>query len=349
MVNIRFAFFASLRFTDTVLGRKNNMDNDNSPSAPDFTPLDSVFEDMPPDHRSGIIAVVGRPNVGKSTLVNRILGQKIAAVSPKPQTTRKRQLGILTDEKAQLLFLDTPGLHLPRHKVGEYMVKTAERALSDADVILLLQDVSEAPERADAHIAETVARLRGETPVLLALNKADLLSEAEREAQIAAHTALLPHERQFLISALSGEGVDALLADIVARLPLGPRYYPAEQVSEVNMRFIAAEVIREKVMLHTEQEIPHAVAVEIDSYREESDDHTHISATLYVERDSQKGIVIGKGGEMLKRIGSEARAELGEMLRTTVRLELWVKVLKNWRSDARMLARFGYSLGREEE
>jgi GTPase len=310
--------------------------------------LDSVFSDAPPDHRSGIIAVVGRPNVGKSTLINHILGQKIAAVSPKPQTTRKRQLGILTDEKAQLLFLDTPGLHLPRHKVGEYMVKIAEGAFADADVILLLQDVSEPPERADEHIAETVARLRGTTPVLLALNKADLLTDADREARIAAHTALVPHDRLFLISALSGAGVDQVLADIVARLPLGPRYYPSDQVSEVNMRYIAAEIIREKVMLHTEQEIPHAVAVEIDSYREESDDKTSISATLYVERDSQKGIVIGKGGEMLKRIGSEARAELGEMLGTTVRLELWVKVLKNWRSNPRMLARFGYSFGKEE-
>jgi GTPase len=321
---------------------------DNPTTEPDYSQLDSVFADVPPDHRSGIIAIVGRPNVGKSTLINRLLGQKIAAVSPKPQTTRKRQLGILTDERAQVLFLDTPGLHLPRHKVGEYMVKIAERAITDADVILLLQDLSQPPERADEHIAETVARLRGETPVLLALNKADLLTDADRDARIAAHTALLPHDHLFLISALSGDGVDALLADIVARLPLGPRYYPAEQVSEVNMRFIAAEVIREKVMLHTEQEIPHAIAVEIDSYREESDDHTHISATLYVERDSQKGIVIGKGGDMLKRIGSEARAELGEMLGTTVRLELWVKVLKNWRSDPRMLARFGYSLGKEE-
>ena len=316
---------------------------------PTYEQLDSIFEDVPPHHRSGIIAVVGRPNVGKSTLVNRILGQKIAAVSPKPQTTRKQQLGILTEEGAQLLFIDTPGLHLPRHKVGEYMVKIAEKAFGDADVILLLQDVSEAPERADEHIAETVARLRGTTPVILALNKADLLTDANRDAQIAAHTALMPHDKLFMISALSGDGVDALLAEIVARMPLGPRYYPADQVSEVNMRFIAAEVIREKVMLHTEQEIPHAVAVEIDSYREESDDKTHISATLYVERDSQKGIVIGKGGEMLKKIGSEARAELTEMLGTTVRLELWVKVLKNWRSDPRMLARFGYSLGKDTD
>lgn len=305
--------------------------------------LDTIFEDeLPEDHRSGVIAVVGRPNVGKSTLINRILGQKIAAVSPKPQTTRRRQLGIYTTDKAQVLFVDTPGLHAPQHKLGEYMVKNAEAAFRDADLILLLLDVSHPPEAGDRHLAETVARLRGDTPVILALNKVDQLSEKHRENNINEHTALIPHEKQYLISALNGAGVDEMMNELIERLPLGPRYFPVDQLSEVNMRFIAAEIVREKVMLHTEQEVPHSVAVVVDSYRERSDKLHYISATIYVERESQKGIIIGKGGEMIKTIGSEARADLQEMLGSEVFLELHVKVLKNWRSDERLMQRLGY-------
>lgn len=305
--------------------------------------LDTVFEDnLPEDHRSGVIAVVGRPNVGKSTLINRILGQKIAAVSPKPQTTRRRQLGIYTTDEAQVLFVDTPGLHAPQHRLGEYMVKNAEAAFRDADLILLLLDVAHPPEAGDRHLAETVSRLRGDTPVLLALNKVDQLSDRHRDANIEAHKALIPHEKAFLISALEGFGVEEMMRDIVGRLPRGPRYFPVDQLSEVNMRFIAAEIIREKVMLHTEQEVPHSVAVLVDSYRERSGTLTYISATIYVERESQKGIIIGKGGEMIKTIGSEARAELREMLDTDVYLELHVKVLKNWRSDEKLMQRLGY-------
>jgi GTP-binding protein Era len=308
-----------------------------------MTDLDTVFEDnLPEDHRSGVIAVVGRPNVGKSTLINRIIGQKIAAVSPKPQTTRRRQLGIYTTGKAQILFVDTPGLHAPQHKLGEYMVKNAEAAFRDADLILLLLDVSHEPEAGDRHIAETVARLRGETPVVLALNKVDQLPDKHRDANIAAHKKLIPHEKIFLISALEGTGVDDLMRHIIERLPRGPRYFPVDQLSEVNMRFIAAEIVREKVMLHTEQEVPHSVAVVVDSYRERNDKLSYISATIYVERESQKGIIIGKGGDMIKTIGSEARADLKEMLGADVYLELHVKVLKNWRSDEKLMQRLGF-------
>ncbi|MCA9903851.1 MAG: GTPase Era [Anaerolineae bacterium] len=310
--------------------------------------LDSVFENTPSDHRSGMVAVVGRPNVGKSTLINRILGQKVAAVSPKPQTTRKRQLGIYTGDHVQILFIDTPGLHLPRHKLGEYMVKHAESAFKDADVILLLHDISQPPDRGDQHIVETLTRLRGATPVLLALNKADVLDADKKDRYVAAHIETVKPEQAFLISALTGEGVDLLLQELIARLPFGPRYYPAEQVSEVNMRFIAAETIREKVMLHTEEEIPHATAVEIDSYRE-LPDQTIISGILYVERDSQKGILIGKGGSMIKRIGSEARQDLEAMTNTQVYLDLRVKVLQNWRKDARLMQRLGYNVAADEK
>jgi GTP-binding protein Era len=309
-------------------------------------PLDP---ETPPGFRSGVVAVVGRPNVGKSTLINRILGQKVAAVSPKPQTTRRRQLGIYTTDLAQILFVDTPGLHAPQHKLGEFMVKAAESAFFDVDVILIVLDLSEPPETGDKHLADTVARLRGETPVVLAMNKIDAMPDVHvRSARVAEHSALIPHDAAFQVSATEGTDVEELLADLVSRLPEGPLYYPEDQLSEVNMRVIAAEVIREKVMIHTEQEVPHSCAVEIDSYRERSDSLTYVGATIYVERDSQKGIVIGKGGDRIKKIGSDARAELGEMLGTTVYLELQVKVLKNWRSDERQMARFGYKPSKED-
>ncbi|MDL1899196.1 GTPase Era [Anaerolineae bacterium CFX9] len=311
--------------------------------------LDSVFDDnLPPDHRSGVVSIVGRPNVGKSTLINRLLGQKIAIVSPKPQTTRRRQLGIYTDERSQILFIDTPGLHNPQHKLGEYMVRNAEAAFHDADLILIMLDVSEKPELADQHLADTVNRLRKETPVVLVLNKVDLLKEETRDSLIAAHTALIPNQRAFLISAQDGTGIDALLDYIREQMPLGPRYYPVDQLSEVNMRYVAAEIVREKVMLNTEHEIPHSVAVEVTSYRERSDDLTYISAVIYVERESQKGIIIGKGGEMIKKIGSQAREELSAMLNTKVYLELHAKVLKNWRSDEALMSRLGYRLPRDD-
>jgi GTP-binding protein Era len=313
--------------------------------------LDSVFEDdeLPEDHRSGVVAVVGRPNVGKSTLINRILGQKIAIVSPKPQTTRQTQLGIYTTGQGQILFVDTPGLHAPRHKLGEYMVNAAESALRETDVILLLFDGSTPPDTGDQHLAETAARLHGDTPIFLVLNKADLLNPARQLPIVGAYTELVPHEKNFLISALTGGGVDDLMSDVMAQMPQGPRLYPADQVSEVNLRFIATEVIREKVMLHTEQEIPHSVAIEIIEYKERSEDMTFISANIFVERNSQKGIVIGKNGAMIKQIGVEARTELAEILDTGVYLDLHVKVLPNWRSDPKLLERFGYRSSRKED
>lgn len=307
--------------------------------------LDQLLdEQLPADHRSGVVAVAGRPNVGKSTLINRILGQKIAIVSPKPQTTRRQQLGIYTTDHAQILFADTPGLHKPQHKLGEYMVAVAQEALRDADVILWVLDVSVEPTDADRHIAEMLRQPDTETPLVLALNKADLLNESQRAAHQAAYAALIPHERALLISAVTGDGLDALLADLSARLPLGPRYYPVDQVSEVNMRFIAAETIREKIILNTDQEIPYSVAVEITDYKERSENMTYINAVIYVERDSQKGIIIGRNGAMIKRLGSEARAELASMLGTQVYLDLHVKVLKNWRADEDLMRRLGYRM-----
>jgi GTPase len=315
-----------------------------------MTDLEDIFQDdWPEDHRSGVVAVVGRPNVGKSTLINRILGQKIAIVTDKPQTTRKQQLGIYTEERGQILFVDTPGLHRPHHKLGEFMVDTAEQALKDADLILWLLDVSAPPEEGDRHIAETIKRLRGNTPVVLALNKSDKLSGGTNLADAAAeYRALVDHIEAFHVSALDGRNITELIDFLLSTLPLGPRYYPADQVSEVNMRFVAAEVIREKIILNTEQEIPHSVAVEIDQFKEREEGTSYINAIIYVERDSQKGIIIGKGGDMIKRIGTEARLELEGILETPVFVDLHVKVLKNWRSDFALMRRLGYRLPKKE-
>lgn len=328
-----------------------NDDNTTSPHNAenrDRSHLDTVFDDtLPADHRSGLVAVVGRPNVGKSTLINRILGVKIAIVSPKPQTTRRRQMGIYTVPQAQILFVDTPGLHEPQHRLGEYMVKNAESAFRDADTILVLLDLSSRPEKGDQYLAQTVERLRRDTPLMLVLNKADAISDPERRAaHVEMHTALLPHDQQFIVSARTGEGVDELIAALIARMPEGPRYYPAEDLSDLNMRFIASEIVREKIMLNTQQEVPHAIAVEVDSYTE-ADNGITISAIIYVERDTQKGIVIGKGGDMIKRIGIAAREELETLLDNRVHLETRVKVLANWRSDDKLMKRLGYRLNED--
>lgn len=306
--------------------------------------LDTVFnDDVPENHRSGVIAVVGRPNAGKSTLINAILGQKIAIVSPKPQTTRRQQLGIYTQPDAQVLFVDTPGLHKPQHKLGEYMVEIAERALKDADVILWLVDASAPLHPGDKYIAESVGAAR--TPAIMALNKVDLIP---KDTDLSEYIGLIENIEVHRISALRGSGVAELTRLLVERMPYGPRYYPADQVSEVNMRFIAAEMIREKIMLHTEKEVPHAVAVEVEEYKEREDGVQYISATIYVERDSQKGIIIGKQGAMIKQVGSEARLELEKMLETRVFVELHVRVLKNWRSNEALMQRLGYRISKED-
>ena len=307
--------------------------------------LDDIFaDDWGEDHRSGVVAVVGRPNVGKSTLLNAILGQKIAIATPKPQTTRRQQLGILTLSNAQILFVDTPGIHRPHNKLGEYMVAAAESALRDADVILWIVDASEPPNASDQLISEKIAQIR-QTPVLLVLNKVDLLKGV---VDFSAHLALAPEAKPLHVSALKQTNIDKLIDELVALLPLGPRYYPVDQLSDVNMRFIAAEIIREKVINNTSQEVPYSVAVEIDSFKEEPD-RSIISAIIYVEKESQRGILIGKGGSMIKKIGTEARLELIEQLGTPVHLDLHVKVLPNWRNDEALMRRMGYRISSDDD
>ncbi len=307
---------------------------------------DLPLEELPADHRSGFVAVIGRPNVGKSTLINRLLGQKIAIVSPRPQTTRVRQLGILTEEHAQVVFVDTPGLHKPRHSLGEFMVQVAQQALQDADLILYVVESTLPPGTGDQLIASQIAEVAPDVPVLLAINKIDITPPDELVRNSDAYVALVKPADWIAVSAMRGLGIDDLHQRLIAHLPLGPRYYPTDQVTETYVRNIAGEMIREKVLLNTRDEIPHAVAVEIHEFKERNEGLTYVHASIYVERDSQKSIIIGKKGQMLKKIGAAARYEIEQMLDTKVYLDLQVKVLPNWREDQAILERLGYRISR---
>jgi len=304
-------------------------------------------DDLPSDHRSGFVAVIGKPNVGKSTLINAWLGEKIAIVSPKPQTTRNRLRGILTRPDVQIIFVDTPGIHQPHHKLGEFMVETATRSIPDADVVLFLVDVAEMPTAEDEQIARLIEE-QGQAPVVLVLNKADLLPPDKVQPHCDAYFELVKHDEWMMISATRGDNRDKLLDMVVARLPQGPRYYPPDQLTDQTMRFIAAELIREQVLRFVRQEVPHAVAVVVEEWKQRREDLTYIGATVYVEKDSQKGIIIGQGGSMLKRIGRAAREEIERLVGNRVYLDLWVKVREKWRKDEDELRRLGYSLPREK-
>jgi GTP-binding protein Era len=305
--------------------------------------------DTTPAYKSGYVAVVGRPNVGKSTLVNAFLKQKIAAVSPRPQTTRRRQLGILTSDAAQVIFVDTPGLHQPVHKLGEYMNQVAVDALADADVILWMVEANAKPTQEDQAVAVRFAEMRSRGPLnlLLALNKIDLVPEETRAARREAYLALLPGVPAIEVSATSGFQVDLLLRELIQRLPNGPAYFDADQVTDLYERDIAADLIREASLRHLREEVPHAIGVRIDEYKERGEDTAYIAATLLVERETHKSIVIGKGGDMLKKIGVTARKEIEGMCGRTVFLDLHVKVHENWRDNPYLLRSLGYSVPKE--
>jgi GTP-binding protein Era len=299
--------------------------------------------DVPPDHRSGFAAVVGRPNVGKSTLVNAFLGQAVAAVSPRPQTTHRRQMGILTLPSAQVVFVDTPGIHQPIHRLGEQMNESALEVLRDSDVILVIFDLSHPPTADDARVAEAVRALDQRIPILTALNKVDLVPPdvfQERFVEFAA----LSDDDPLPVSAVRGDNRQVLLDRLLSLLPPGPRFFPEGEVTDTYEREIAADLIRAAAMQLLRDEVPYSIAVRIDDYQERNDQGAYISATLFVERESQKGIVIGKGGSMLREIGSLARREIEAMSGRHVYLQTRVKTLVGWRDDPKLLKRLGYSL-----
>lgn len=297
---------------------------------------------------AGYVAVVGRPNVGKSTLINTLLDQKIAAVSAKPQTTRRRQLGILTTETSQIIFVDTPGLHVPQHKLGDFMNQEAAESLHDADLVLWLVDVSAPLNAEDKLIADRLNAIRKRPPVLMTLSKCDLVSEDVLLERKRACLDLFPANDMVAISSLTKEGLEELKGKILANLPLGEKFYDADTVTDYFERDIAGELIREAVLEYVRDEVPHCIAVQVDQYEERGDEGAYIVATILVERDSQKGIVIGQHADMIKKIGMRARQEIESMSGRKVYLDLNVKVNKNWRNSADALILLGFSRGKEK-
>lgn len=291
------------------------------------------------EYKSGFVAVIGRPNVGKSTLINKAIGQKVAITSDKPQTTRSRIQCILTQDDAQIIFLDTPGIHKPKFKLGEYMLKAAEGTLKEVDAIFFVIDATEKFGGGEKYILE---RLNATTkPVILVVNKIDLIERDKLLPIIAEYSARRNFAAVVPISAADGTNLDALLAEAKKFLPTGMQYYPADMVTDQPERLIVAEMIREKILHATQDEVPHAIAVDVDEFTERSGGAIFIRATIYVERDSQKGILIGKGGAMLKNIGAAARPEIEMLLGTKVFLDLWVKVKRDWRNSVGALQSFG--------
>lgn len=306
-----------------------------------------MSEETASGFRSGFITLVGRPNVGKSTLLNAFLHQKVAAVSPRPQTTRQRQLGILTGADFQGVFIDTPGLHVPRHKLGEYMNEIAAATLQDADVIAWMVEGNTMPTEEDEIIAGRLKALKERPPVLLILNKTDLVPAEQVPEYEIAYRSLLPEAEVWALSARSGFNVTELLRRMVELLPEGPPFYDPDQITDLYERDIAADLVREAALLHLRDEVPHGIAVRIDEYTERDESGAYIAATIFVERESHKGIVIGRGGEMLKKIGSSARKEIEAMSGRKVFLELRVKVNKNWRNNLQALKQLGYTTEKE--
>ncbi|MBI1794397.1 MAG: GTPase Era [Chloroflexi bacterium] len=300
---------------------------------------------MTENFRSGFIAIIGRPNAGKSTLVNALLGQKIAAVSPRPQTTRRRQLGILTRPDSQLIFVDTPGIHNPRHKLGEYLNQEAEEALDGVDVILYIVDASTEPTEDDARIVSLLKGAARRTPLVLAANKIDLVPAEALTPRLEAYQALVRNDaRVIAISAARGNHLDDLLSLLVSLCPVRPPEYEEDQITDLYEREIAADLIREVALLKLRDEVPHGIAVRVDEFTERDNGMVYLAATIFVERDSQKGIVIGEGGKMLKAIGSAARKEIEAMGGRKIFLELRVKVEKDWRNNENVLKRLGYKI-----
>jgi GTP-binding protein Era len=291
-------------------------------------------------HKSGFIAVIGRPNVGKSTLINSLIGQKIAIMSDKPQTTRNKILCVLTQDDAQIIFIDTPGIHKPKHKLGEYMLHAAENTLKEVDVILFVVDATEDLGAGELYILERLQATN--KPVILVVNKLDKITKPQVLPIISRYTEKYPFIGVVPISAKEKTNLDGLLVEIKKHLEEGPQYYPSDMVTDQPERLIVAELVREKVLILTREEIPHAIAVDVDEMTTRSNEDVYIRATIYVERDSQKGIIIGAKGTLLKEIGALARRDIETLLGSKIYLDLWVKVKKDWRNRDGALKSFGF-------
>lgn len=290
---------------------------------------------------SGFVTLVGRPNVGKSTLMNCLVGEKIAIISNKPQTTRNKITSILTQDEFQCVFIDTPGIHKPRHKLGEYMVKSAENTLNEVDLVLMLIEPTEKPGALDNYVIERLKNVS--TPVILVINKIDTVEKPVLLKVMEVYSKLYPFAEVVPISAMKAQNTEELMKMICKYLPEGPQYFPADMVTDQPERQIVSEIIREKALMLLQEEIPHGIAVEIMSMKKRPDkDLVDVEATLYCEKESHKGIVIGKQGAMLKRIGSKSRADIERLLGSPIYLQLWVKVKKDWRDSDFLLKNFGY-------
>lgn len=292
------------------------------------------------EHKSGFVSIIGRPNVGKSTFMNRVIGHKIAIMSDKAQTTRNKIQGVMTREDAQIIFLDTPGIHKPKHKLGDYMMRVAKNTLSEIDAIMFMVNVNEDIGRGDEYIMEILKNVK--TPVFLVLNKIDLVHPDALMPKIEKYKTYMDFTEIVPISALEGLNVDHFIDVLKDYLPEGPKYYPDDQISDHPEQFVVGEIIREKILHLTSEEIPHAIGVNVDRMIKESEERVRIEATIFVERDSQKGIVIGKGGKKLKEVGKRARRDIEMLLGSKVYLELWVKVQKDWRNKVNFIRQMGY-------
>lgn len=292
-------------------------------------------------YKAGFCVIVGRPNVGKSTLLNLYVGSKVTIVSDKPQTTRRVVRGILTRPDAQIVFVDTPGIHRPIHSLGKHMVRSAVDTLDEVDVVVFVVDGSKMPTQEDEDIAELLNE-RVKAPVLLALNKMDLVKRDQIGEITQAFFDLVKHDDWMRLSAMKNENTDKLLDMIVARLQQGAALFPEDEITDMPMQFLASELVREQLLLNTRQEIPHSIAVMIDEWEDRSPELTYIAATIWVEKDSQKAIVIGERGSMLKKVGQAARKEIEEWVGHQVYLELMVKVREKWRRDEHLLRELGY-------
>ena len=291
-------------------------------------------------YKSGFISIIGRPNVGKSTLLNRMVGQKIAIMSDTPQTTRNKIQGVVTTDQAQMIFIDTPGIHKPKHRLNDFMLQSAYSTFNEVDIVLFMVNAEEVRGAGDNFIIERLKNIR--TPKFLIINKIDKIKPEELLKIITDYTTVQEFDEVIPISAINGNNIDAMLETIQKYLPEGPQYYPADQVTDHPEYFIVSEFIREKVLQLTRDEIPHSVAVVVESMQRNENNKIHVHATIVVDRASQKGMIIGKGGKMLKEIGTRARRDIEMMLGDKIFLELWVKVQRDWRDKQTYLQEYGY-------